>query len=895
MKFISFFWFFIFNIIVLSAQTPDQIKINGSFQDKSLSIVLLELKKDHRLQFEYDESLVKGIQVTTSFRKASLDYAMKKILEGTEIDFEISVPRSIRLFHKTQKPKVDWSKVNPTRTNINVSGVVKDKKTGETLPFATVMVKGNYNGVTTNIDGYFTLFDVPFDTSVLMVNYVGYQNTFVRITPETDVAQLEILMKDFGVQLEEVVVKATKEEQLLSASTGISRIGIAPATLAKLPSYGEKDIFRSLQLLPGISGSNESSSGLYVRGGTPDQNLVLFDGFTVYHVDHLFGFFSAFNANAVKDVQLYKGGFDAKYGGRLSSVVELTGKEGNTKEFNMGLGLSLLSVNGFVEAPFANGKGSFLVAGRRSFQSKFYNNIFDAYTESNEAANTETGRRLAQLETQPNTFFYDLNAKATYRPNSKDVFSFSFYNGQDNLDNSSNLDESIFTRRGINIDFNFNRINTDLTEWGNWGASTKWSRRWSNQLYSNANLSYSNYFSQRDRSSETSITRSDTTFVGNTGSSEENDLKDITFKLDNEFKISQNNQLDFGIQTIWNNIDYQFIQNDTISIIDRNDEGVTSTFYIQDKHTFGEKFILKGGLRFVHYTPTNEIYLEPRAAFTYLLSDKIKLKAAWGKYHQFANRIVREDIQQGSRDFWLLADDEQVPVSSSIHHIAGISYETSNWLFDIEVYYKTLDGLSEYSTRFVPSGFGSNQTIAFDEFFHTGTGIAKGIEFLVQRKVGKFTGWAGYTLGEVKYNFDAFGDEPFFANQDVTHELKLVGNYKFGNFSLGATFVYATGKPYTAPTGYYELQLLDGTTNDFFEISDKNAVRFDDYHRLDLSGTYDINLGNTKASLGLSLTNIYNRKNTWYNEYEVIEGELLETNVTLLGFTPSLFFNWSFR
>ena len=324
MKSILIFWFFIFNITVLSAQTLDKIKIDDSFQDKSLGIVLLELNISHQLQFEYDETLIEGIRVTTSFRKASLDYAMKKILEGTEIDFEITAPRSIRLFHKSQKPTIDWSKVKPTRENINVSGIVKDKKTGETLPFATVIVKGNNNGVTTNIDGYFTLFEVPSDTSVLVVNYIGYQNKFVRLSPETDIAQLEILLEDFGVQLEEIVVKATKEEQLLSASTGISRIGIAPAALAKLPSYGEKDIFRSLQLLPGISGSNESSSGLYVRGGTPDQNLVLFDGFTVYHVDHLFGFFSAFNANAVKDVQLYKGGFDAKYGGRLSSVVELT-------------------------------------------------------------------------------------------------------------------------------------------------------------------------------------------------------------------------------------------------------------------------------------------------------------------------------------------------------------------------------------------------------------------------------------------------------------------------------------------------------------------------------------------------------------------------------------------
>lgn len=895
-------WFLVISSALLVAQSITDMKVKGDFQDEPLDLVILNLEIDYRLDFKYKKSLTKDIDVTTFFKNLPIDLALSQILEGTQLDFELQAPRTIVLFPKEEKPKIDWSKVKPTRKDFNVSGIVKDEKTGETLPFATVMVTGTTNGVTTNIDGYFTLFNVPSDTVILEISYISYQTKQLRLTPETELDQIEVGLEDFGVQLEEVIVKATKEEQMLSASTGVSRIGITPAALAKLPNYGEKDIFRSLQLLPGISGSNESSSGLYVRGGTPDQNLVLFDGFTVYHVDHLFGFFSAFNTNAIKDVQVYKGGYDAKYGGRLSSVVELTGKEGNTEEFNMGLGLSLLSINGFVESPFADGKGSFLISGRRSFQSNFYNNIFEAYTESTEAASGETdqptgrGGRVASQEVQPNTYFYDLNAKTTFRPNSKDVFSLSFYNGQDNLDNSRNVDETNFRNRGgATLDFTFDRENTDLTAWGNWGTSAKWSRRWSDRLYSNANLSYSNYYSERDQSNVTTITRSDSTTVRSNGTYEQNDLKDVSLKLDNEFKIAQNNQLDFGFQATYNNIDYTFIQNDTTIVIDRNDEGVTSTFYLQDKHTFGNKLILKGGLRTSHYSITNKFYLEPRAALTYLLSDKIKLKAAWGKYHQFANRIVREDIQQGSRDFWLLADDEQVPISSSYHNIAGVSYETSNWLFDVEAYYKTLDGLSEYSTRFVPTGFGRGQTISYEEFFHTGTGIAKGVEFLAQRKLGKFTGWAGYTLGEVKYDFEAFGDEPFFANQDVTHELKLVGNYKLGKFSIGATFVYATGKPYTAPTGYYELKLLDGTTSDFFEVSDKNTVRFDDYHRLDLSGTYDFQVGNSKVTTGISLTNIYNRKNTWYNEYDVIEGELLETNVSLLGFTPSLFFTWTLR
>ena len=891
----------IFSFTVLNAQEGDDLRIKETFSDKPLLLVLGDLRHSYRLKFEYEKGLVDDVRVTTSFRKSTLEEAMKKILQGTDIDFEIKPSRVVALFPKSEKPKIDWSKVTPTRSNFTATGIVKDQKTGETLPFANVLVSGTTNGVNTNVDGYFTLFKVPSDTTILEISYIGYQTKQLRLTPDTDITQLEILLDDSGFQLDEVVVNATRENQMLSASTGVSRLGIAPAALAKLPSYGEKDIFRSLQLLPGISGSNESSSGLFVRGGTPDQNLVLFDGFTVYHVDHLFGFFSAFNSNAIKDVQLYKGGFDAKYGGRLSSVVELTGKDGNAEEFNMGAGISLLSVNGFVEAPFADGKGSFLIAGRRSFQSNFYNNIFDAYTDSNEAQNSDVpqptggrGGRVARQNVQPNTYFYDLNGKLTYRPNTKDVFSLSFYNGQDNLDNSRKVNESAFRNRGgASPNFTFNRSNTDLTEWGNWGTSAKWSRRWNDRLYSNANLSYSNYFSRREKSNTTTISNTDGNSTQQNGSFEENDLNDISFKLDNEYKISQNNQLDFGLQTIWNNIDYQFTQNDTVSVIDRHDKGLTSTFYVQDKHNFDEKLIVKGGLRASHYGVTGQLYLEPRAALNYLLTDKIKLKAAWGKYNQFVNRIVREDVQQGSRDFWLLADDEKVPISSAFHHIAGASYETSDWLFDVEGYYKTLDGLSEYSTRFTPVGFGPNQTVAFEEFFHTGAGIAKGVEFLIQKKQGKFTGWAGYTLGEVKYDFEAFGDEPFFANQDVTHELKLVGSYELGKFTLGATFIYATGKPYTAPTGFYGVTLLDGTTNDFFELSDKNEVRFDDYHRFDLSGTYDFKLGHSKAALGLTLTNIYNRENTWYNEYEVIEGELLETNVSLLGFTPSVFFTWT--
>ena len=887
----------------LAAQELDNTKIKADYKDKSLNLVLLDLKINYRLQFDYEAAAIEGIKISQYFRKLPVRDAMKTILSGTGLAFKLLPPRTIQIYEGEQRNEaiISAATMQPEKTNFNINGIIKDANSGETLPFATIQVRHSTIGASANVDGQFTLFDVPADTALLVVQYLGYRTKYFRLAPGMDFTNLTINMADFSQALSEVLVVAEKEEQLLKASTGISKISVAPAQLAYLPSFGEKDIFRSLQLLPGISGSNENSSGLFVRGGTPDQNLVLFDGFTVYHVDHLFGFFSAFNSNAIKDVQLYKGGFEAKFGGRLLSVVELRGKDGNSEEFNMGVGLSLLSVNAFVEAPLFDGKGSFLVAGRRSFQSNFYSNLFDAFTEANEG---ETGGGFGrggfgQQEVKPNSFFYDLNAKLTFKPSKNDVLAISFYNGQDDLDNSRNIDNASFSGGpfggGGSSDFNFQSNNTDLTQWGNWGASLKYARKWSDRFYTNANVSYSNYFSERDRRNETRITRSDTTTTRLTGSYENNDLKDFTFKLDNELTISQTNKLEFGVQTTYNDIAYEFVQNDSISVLDRKDSGLTSSVYLQDKHTFADKLILSGGLRAAYYDVNQKIYLEPRASFTYLLSDKIKLKGAWGKYNQQATRIVREDIQQGSRDFWLLADDERVAVSTATHYIGGISYETPSFLFDVEAYYKKLGGLSEYTTRLTTAGFGPSRTLNFEELFFTGTGVVKGLEFLLQKKVGKFTGWIGYTLGEVKYDFEAFGDEPFFANQDQTHELKIIGSYKVNKWTLGATFIYATGKPFTAPTGYYELTYLDGTTADYFEVSDKNALRLPTYHRFDLSATRDINFGNSKGSLGISFFNVYNRNNVWYKEYEVIEGELLETNVSLLDFTPSLFFSWSLR
>lgn len=892
----------------LRAQSLEKIRIKGNFQDEPLSLVLLDLKIRYDLKFDYDQKEIEGIIIDQYLPNLPLREAMTLLLEGTGLGFELAANNRIEIGSKLvpEVPSIAVSTEGPTRYNINISGIVKDKQTGETLPYATVQVHKTTLGTNTNVDGWFSLLKVPSDTVLLLVSYIGYHDALVRLSPETPLDGVNVFLLPSSQVLEAVTVEASKKEQLIQASTGVSKVAIAPAQLAAIPSLGEKDIFRTLQLLPGVSGSNESSSGLFVRGGTPDQNLVLFDGFTVYHVDHLFGFFSAFNSHAIKDVQLYKGGFESKYGGRLSSVVDITGKDGNSEEFNLGGSLSLLSVSGLAEVPFAKGQGTFLVAARRSFQSDFYNDLLNfadgqgetgTEDESEEPAQTAFGPGLGQFNTEPSSWFYDLNVKGTYRVG-ENVFSLSFYNGQDELDNSRYADENSFQGGpfGGDLDFNFVRDVVDESNWGNTGSSIKWSRKWNDKWYSNALLSYSNYFSNRDRGTYTRIERDTSITELSSGTAESNDLKDFSFKWDWEWQLSMNHKISFGTFGSYLDIEYDYLENDSLTILSRNDQGIVAGGYLQSQSTFFNRLIVTPGIRYSYFDETQEGYWEPRLQLQYLATDRIKIKAATGHYVQFANRVIREDVTQGTRDFWILADGGEVPVSTSNHYIAGISYENNNYLFDVEAYYKTLDDLTEYSTRFVLNGFGPMSSLDFQENFYTGNGIAKGVEFLAQKKSGALTGWISYTLGRVEHQFDIYGEEPFPASHDVTNEVKVVGIYRWGNWSFGGTFIYATGKPYTGPIGAYTIDLLDGNTAEHFALSTRNEYRLPDYHRLDLSASYNIKrIFGGKGQIGASFFNVYNRTNVWYKEYDVIEGDVLETNVNLLGFTPSLYFNWSLR
>lgn len=789
-----------------------------------------------------------------------------------------------------------------SKKSYDIKGYVKDKQTGEALIFANILIENTKIGTTTNNRGHFVVVNAPADSLSLLISYIGYHSQRMKIDNtegNTKTMLIELLPASF--ETKEVVVVA-EDYKIWKSEEEVSKIKISPASISKLPRVGEADIFRSLQLLPGISSTNDGSAGLYIRGGTPDQNLILLDGMTIYHVDHFFGFFSAFNSEAIKDIQVYKGGYPANYGGRLSSVVDLTGKTGNVNDFKLSLGANLLSANAVAEIPFLD-KGSILISGRRSFadfiESDLYNSIYSTISggESSTTSTPTPGAGRGGQQSQsilPSFYFYDLNAKISYQFSESDFVSLSFYNGADYLDES--IDPQQVTLKSAAAVST--RSTNDLTQWGNIGTSLRWSKQWNPRFYSNALFAFSNYYSDNSLERLFSLNvQTDSLNFSNPSfkSIQENDVSEVSFKLENEWDFHQSHKLGFGLWVSSLRTNYIYNVNDTLSILNRDDRAFYPALYVSDKWTVTEKLKLDFGLRGTYYDLTSNFYIEPRFSFSYSLLDNLRLKGAWGYYYQFVNQVVSEDVLEGNKDFWVLTDDTMQPGFSE-HFILGSEYETNNYLFSVEGYYKNLNNLYEFSQRIQrnPRDFAGDENNFISDFL-IGDGYSTGVEFLIQKKFGNFNGWLSYTLGKVEYEFPDIDDgKACPADQDRRHEIKIVGTYDLGKWNFSANWVYGTGLPYTAPESQYYVTLLNGETVSYIHVSDKNEYRLPDYHRLDVSVAYKFKNRTMNGEFGLSVFNLYNQSNVWYKQYDLDVSPITITDVNMLGITPTFFLKVNF-
>ncbi len=739
----------------------------------------------------------------------------------------------------------------------SLRGYVRDATTGETLLQANVVVNGTNRGTATNNSGYYTLRGLKAGTYTVVFSYVGYQTRADTVSLEAGEKQrLDVRLVPVDYEAEEVVVTGASEAEDVERSIGTDRL--QTATITELPSVLQPDVFRSLSLLPGVTTASDYSSNLYIRGGGPSQTLVLLDGTTVYNPTHFFGFFSTFNPDAIKDVQLYKGAYPATYGGRLGSVVAIYNKDGNRKETTGGLSVGLLSSRAYVEGPYGRGedgtaKGSYMVAVRRSTIEPVL-----------------AALRNADIDGIPESFsFYDVNAKVNYDAGPNDDLSLALYGGQDFLELQFGTDSRF-----------------DI-QYGNQTVSANWTHLFGDQVFSDVTLTGSRYRS-------TPIGE-----IASTQFTQKNAVDDVSLNADVEYTPNENHTVKSGLKgsALAFELRNTFDGNETFF---QRITGQRVALYVQDTYEPTSTWTIKGGVRGTYFSRGDFWRVSPRLSVEYGLTPSVRLQTAYGRYHQF---LTLETSQLFTAfDTWLMSD-KGVPPSSGDQLAVGVNAEIDDtWRLELEAYGRTMNGLFEQDP-FLPDEAG----IPYPDRFHFGDGRAYGAELLVRRREGRLTGFLSYTLSRTERRFPNVNldeaDEPqyYVPKYDRTHKLTLVGNYRLTDkWRLTSTFNYNTGQAYTKPKLRYEL--IDGPFQPRTEtrgvlVSPFNNARLPAYHRLDLgvarTGRF---FGIADYKLQVQVINAYSRRNIWFYQYQnQPDGTLERTEVPQIPVPiPNLSFTLTF-
>lgn len=867
------------------------ILVKENFADIELEDALKLIRKNYDVKIAYDNQLVENIRVNKKLDNVPLDDALKQLLAGTGLGHRLLNGKVIIIPQPNNIVNVEVG-----RKNISLAGMIKDEETGETLPNATILLTGTMMGTTTNTDGYFTLVKIPSDTCSVTINYLGYVSQKIKVKDVKDLNKLYVFLRTDRKVLEEIVV-TDEYESPLAVSDDAGKSAFDPKALTGLPSLGEHDIFRTLQLLPGVGGTNESSAGLTIRGSVPSQNLILLDGFTIYHLDHFFGVFSAINADFIKDVQVFKGGFDARYGGRVSGVVDITGKSGNTNFVKGSFGINLISTNATLEIPVGK-KVSMIFSTRRAYsdivQSNLYRNLFDVARKNDEQIKRPFENEKLDAIT-PKFYFYDFNTKVTFRPTRKDNISLSIYGGKDDL-HSSKVDSISDVSRNIF----FKETLDESTVWGNGGLSLRWGRQWTPKFYTNIKISGSNFY--KDYNFKYGYRLDSTNFnqQGNIEFIQENRVDDSNVSIDHEWLINKKITLEFGVSAMEYKIHYKTVANGTVGD-DRDEKGNIGSLYTTARINLTEKLQASLGIRSNHHQINDEWFNEPRLGLNYKVNNRFSLKGAVGKYYQFVNLVQYDHPFLGIQDFWAFSNKNGAPVVESNHYIAGATLRLDGFLIDVEGYYKDVEGVVEFN----PVPYFVKDEIMDQGLLVNGRGRMSGIDFLVQKEVGIYKGWISYSLSKSLHSFPSIEDGKFYPSlQDQPHEVKLVNMLRLGRWDFSCTWVYGSGKPYPKYNVVYFTDGNNKVTDLAVSKDQTNYDRLPAYHRLDVSGSYNFSIGKAYGQIGLSIFNVYDRQNVKTRKLSIpsLERTIQTSNqpapeyrdLVLLGFTPTFFLNVGF-
>ena len=840
--------------------------IQFNYRDISLKVALDTLVDTYELNIVYRDQIVSKVYTRGSCNNCSPEEALNALLENSDLEWKKNQSQYV-IIRKNQ------------HSDRSISGYIFDGHTGEFIPHANILVKNTYRGTISDQFGFFTISGTVQSADTLIISYIGYEPTeYVNING-LDIVRIELFPKVLGA---ETVNIYGEQLEFLQRSSGTGQLAFSPRHIANLPNIGETDIFRSLQLLPGIQMGNTGFAGLYIRGGTPDQNQIILDGMSIYQVDHFFGFFSAINSNIVKDVQVYKGGFPAKYGGRIASVIDITGKSGSTKQQKFDLFTNMLSAGITYEQPLSK-RSSFILSVRRSFtdqyQTKLYDNIHDFLTSGsglNIGAELPSDTISYESEYLPNFYFYDINGKFTYLPNDKDIVSISFYEGKDYLGEEKNFD---FESDSVGIE----QVMVDeQTKWGNTGIGANWVRRWSRTTKTQLFMATTRYFSNHDLDSYWIIDTDETPAYL---SQDNNQIEDQTARMNVNWNIGPRHDLEAGISTTIYKTNYSVQLGDAVILIDHEINGNLFEGYFQDRWALSPGLEILMGLRTSRFSKSNISYFNPRLSVFYRFTDKLFFKASTGITHQFLNRFSNDLITNGSKFVWLLPNDNADPMTAQQISL-GIEYDTPHIFIGFDIYNKVIDNITDFSQLVFPvdTYIEETSTLVFK-----GSRTAKGLELLVRKKDGYLRGWAAYNYGIVECEFPNLnGGKTFLADHDRTHELKSAIIWSLGPWNMAVTGLISSGRVYTPNNN---LMIRENENANYTLVADagmRNSKRLPIVHRIDMSVTRSLRLLAKNWDIGISIFNLFNRRNISHRSYNLTTDPFITRDIVMLGLTPTL-------
>ncbi len=849
-------WFILF-FGLLSAVVAAQDTRSFNYENENLSVVLADLERAYAVKFSYRTTSVQDKLITLHIEAAGLDQILLE-LQG-QLNIVIN--------------KIDerYYVVKPSRS-LTVCGYIKDGAGGHMVEGSSITTKSRTKGTVSDTEGFFRLEKVD-ETDTLQISFIGFRTIELPVK-RLDHERCEMYrLTPENYRLNEVVV----QEYLVSGMTKTrdGAIKINPNDLDILSGLPEPDILQNTQLLPGIESPSESASGLFIRGGSPDQNLILWDGIKMYSSNHFFGMISAFNPYITKEVRIYRGGVKPEYGDRVSGVVDIGTDNEVPVKTEGGFGLNMTHADMYLKIPLSKDFG-LLLSARRSIKDVINTPTFDNFSKKvfqNTGITQNQSFFLPEFSRRKEDFYFtDITLKSMLRLSQKDRISIS------NILTKNKLDY-------IYKDIDFAVDSSDKLSIQNFGTNATWERSWSDTFSSKSRLYYSEYdFKYNGRNQN---------FEQNSSISKENSVKEFGVNFHTDWNLDGELTFSNGYQYFSNQVSYSLGDSDFNAGANQNSP--THGLYSQLNYTRTDKWYLDIGLRANYYTRLKSVNLQPRFYAERLIGKHFRIKSS----AEVKSQAISQVIEFATADFglenqvWALTAETDSPLLISDQYSLGFLVIKKGWHLDLDAYYKRIDGLNSF-TR----GFESTE-----DFFSEGKSTTKGIDILMKKKLDDYSTWLGYTYSITDFSFAELNQgKTFRGNNDITHSLTWAHSYKWKNFQFSLGWKYRTGIPYSKPSG---TKTEDEST--FIEYTTVNNFRLPEYHRLDFSALYELNLSKTDDSLtgtfGFSILNLYGRENLLSKNYALFGVtdvndeqtlELGEVNRFSLRTTPNVMVRISF-